>query len=150
MTGTSRTTNPSKPSVVIPQKPKPLSKPLGLLSESRNYSTTKGALEITPLEPKKPRISEVSRRVSDVTTRNKNDDSRRQLASMSTRRETRSQRALTKNDPYVPREVELTGDRYLEYPLNAVRNKITIYRDDLDRLKDDEFLNDTIIEFYLM
>lgn len=39
--------------------------------------------------------------------------------------------------------------RLLTYPLNAVKNKITIYQEDYDRLNDDEFLNDTIIEFYL-
>ena len=33
--------------------------------------------------------------------------------------------------------------------MNAVKNKITIFHDDLDRLNDGEFLNDTIIEFYL-
>ena len=38
----------------------------------------------------------------------------------------------------------------LEYAPKTVKNKITIYRDDYERLNDDEFLNDTIIEFYLM
>jgi Ulp1 family protease len=33
--------------------------------------------------------------------------------------------------------------------MNAAKNKITIFHDDLDRLNDGEFLNDTIIEFYL-
>ena len=40
--------------------------------------------------------------------------------------------------------------RLLVYPLNGGKNKITIYKDDHERLNDDEFLNDTIIEFYLM
>jgi sentrin-specific protease 7 len=39
--------------------------------------------------------------------------------------------------------------RVLDYPPNATKNKITIYQDDLNRLNEDEFLNDTIIEFYL-
>jgi Ulp1 family protease len=39
--------------------------------------------------------------------------------------------------------------RILEYPPNATKNKITIYPDDVNRLNEDEFLNDTIIEFYL-
>ena len=40
--------------------------------------------------------------------------------------------------------------RLLEYPPNATKSKISIYKEDQDRLNDDEFLNDTIIEFYLM
>ena len=48
----------------------------------------------------------------------------------------------------VDRETALTF-RLLTYPLNAVKNKITIYQDDYERLNEDEFLNDTVIEFYL-
>jgi Ulp1 family protease len=39
--------------------------------------------------------------------------------------------------------------RVIEYPPDAIKNKITIYPDDLNRLNEDEFLNDAIIEFYL-
>ena len=54
-----------------------------------------------------------------------------------TQRETRAQTSLKKNIPF------------LEYTATSRKGKITIYNDDLNRLNDEEFLNDTIIEFYL-
>jgi Ulp1 family protease len=55
-----------------------------------------------------------------------------------TRRETRSQTANAKTEAYV------------EYAPPHAKRKITIFRDDLLKLNEGEFLNDTIIEFYLM
>jgi len=39
---------------------------------------------------------------------------------------------------------------YLEYAATSAKRKVTVLKDDLGRLNEDEFLNDTIIEFYLM
>jgi Ulp1 family protease len=55
-----------------------------------------------------------------------------------TRRETRSQTANAKTEAYV------------EYAAPHAKRKITLFRDDLAKLDEGEFLNDTIIEFYLM
>ena len=62
----------------------------------------------------------------------------RGLRQVITRRETRSQTANAKMEPY------------LEYAATSAKRKVTVLRDDLGRLNEDEFLNDTIIEFYLM
>jgi Ulp1 family protease len=70
-------------------------------------------------------------------------------SNFSARRETRSRTALLKNHPYCTLKCD-ADRRILEYPNAAAKKKITLYMDDLARLEDDEFLNDTIIEFYLM
>ena len=34
--------------------------------------------------------------------------------------------------------------------MTAAKKKVTLYPDDVNRLSDEEFLNDSIIEFYLL
>jgi len=93
-----------------------------------------------------------TRRQSDIRAPR---EIKEQPIQQSSRRETQSQKALAKNLPYNP-TAKLpslfwgnANVRILEYPYNAVKNKITIFNDDLNRLNNNEFLNDTIIEFYL-
>ena len=101
------------------------------ISDNENHHKT---AERNPNPPRRREITqrEVTQREPDLPVR---------------RRETRSSAVATKNTPYILRCISYF--RLLEYPPNAVKNKVTIYNDDLRRLDDEEFLNDTIIEFYL-
>jgi Ulp1 family protease len=93
-----------------------------------------------PLQSTHPRISSNSSRRESSSNRDSTYSNRdsKESSLRTIPRETRSQTASKKHIPM------------LEYPPNATKNKITILREDYDRLEDDEFLNDTIIEFYLL
>jgi len=122
-----------------------LTNKLDSLDIPQDFSQKRGALEL--YDPSREYTTS-TRRQSDVRTPR---EIKERPIPQPSRRETRSQRALAKNLPYNSPSY-FWGNanvRILEYPYNAVKNKITIFNDDLDRLNDDEFLNDTIIEFYL-
>jgi hypothetical protein len=128
--------NSPQPSIVINDRGRNVPNKLDFLDTSQDVSKTKGSLELhTPTT--KP----------EITTRRR-QSMQQDIIPPSAQRKTRSKTALSKNLPYTPVKEGLTC-RILEYPINAVKNKITIFNDDIDRLNDDEFLNDTIIEFYL-
>ena len=128
--------NAPQPAVVINDRGRNVPNKLDFLDTLQDVSKTKGSLELhTP------------------TTKHEMTTRRRQSAQQdptppSAQPQTRSKTAISKNLPYTPVKEELTC-RVLQYPFDAVKNKITIFKDDIDRLNDDEFLNDTIIEFYL-
>lgn len=154
LTGTARDRERRLPKpdmeVVVTSRGKEVPKRLDFLDGGRDYSILKKALTRDSNSGTTPRRSSVSddREIAE-NVESRRDSAKIQPSNVFTRRETRSQKALLKNVPYVHLETD-PELRYLEYPLDAVRNKITIYQDDLERLKDDEFLNDTIIDFYLM
>lgn len=125
--------NGPQSAVVINDRGRNVPNQLDFLDTSHDVSKTKGSLELHTPTPKK----EITRRRQSM-----------QQDPAPSRRETRSKTAISKNLPYTPVNEELTC-RVLEYPITAVKNKITIFNDDIDRLNVDEFLNDTIIEFYL-
>jgi Ulp1 family protease len=127
---------PMNPQVVVTDRGKQMSNRLGSYSDifegiesiprevHDTSKSTKGALE-----PITPRLE--SKSIESPLVK----PSRPTVPS--TQRETRAQASLKKNIPF------------LEYTAPSRKGKITIYNDDLNRLNDEEFLNDTIIEFYL-
>ena len=135
--------------MVITDRGKEVPKWLDFLGDHRNLSTTKGSLELET--PKKDTLI-AQRRQSDSSSTIRDSPTREVIvrpSTLMTRRQTRSQKELLKNKPYQPVHEPRLIASYVEYPLNALKKKITIFNEDLERLEDDQFLNDTVIEFYL-
>ena len=106
--------NAPQSAVVINDRGRNVPNQLDFLDTSHDVSKTKGSLELHTPTTKK----EITRRRQSM-----------QQDPVPSRRETRSKTAISKNLPYTPVNEELTC-RVLEYPINAVKNKITIFNDD--------------------